>query len=204
MSTPDRRTLIVDGAIDLIAAQGLRALTHRALDTALDLPPGSVSYYFRTRRALLEGVVDRITDRSRTDFATARLPATDPPEIAEAIAAWLDRLLSERRNHLIVRHTLIIDLLADPGLHQRLTACLFSHTHARTLFESLNATDPERAAADFIAVIEGLVFDRFAGHRRDTPSGTAASRAQLAEVLRAQLVHDPAVRRGLGSAQHQA
>ncbi|MGX1808934.1 TetR/AcrR family transcriptional regulator [Nocardia sp. NPDC055321] len=77
ISTTDRRVLIVDSAIDLIAAQGLRALTHRALDTALELPAGSTSYYFRTKRALIEAIVDRIALRSRTDFAAAggMLPA---------------------------------------------------------------------------------------------------------------------------------
>ncbi|MFI5780060.1 TetR/AcrR family transcriptional regulator [Nocardia sp. NPDC051570] len=186
-SASDRRAAIVDAAIDLIAGQGLRALTHRALDTALGLPPGSVSYYFRTRRALLEGVVDRIAERSRADFAAAELPVREPDAIAAAVAAWVDRLLTERRNHLIVRHALIIDLLGDAELHRRLSGCLFSHEHARGLFEALGADDPAEAAADFIAVLEGLVFDRFAGHRRDMPSGSSASVQQLAGVLVAQL-----------------
>ncbi|MEU2014339.1 TetR family transcriptional regulator, partial [Nocardia sp. NPDC019302] len=65
MSTGDRRALLVDTAIELIAARGLRALTHRALDAELGLPAGSASYYFRSKRALIEAIVDRITTRSR-------------------------------------------------------------------------------------------------------------------------------------------
>ncbi|RDI47185.1 TetR/AcrR family transcriptional regulator [Nocardia mexicana] len=192
MSTTDRRTRIIDAAIDLIATQGLRALTHRALDTALELPAGSVSYYFRTKRALIEAIVDRIATRSRTDFEDARLdspqPSTaEPDEIARGIAQWLDRLLAHRRNHLIVRHALIIDQLGDPELHQRLTTCLFSHEHATTLFRNLDTPDPTTAAADFIAVLEGLVFDRFAGARAELPAGSARSRQQLAGVLRRHL-----------------
>src|SRR5690606_4550867 len=60
MST-DRRSQIVRGAIDLIATRGIRALTHRAVDTHLELPPGSTSYCFRTRNALIEAVADGIT-----------------------------------------------------------------------------------------------------------------------------------------------
>lgn len=191
MSTPttDRRTLIVDSAIDLIAAQGLRSLTHRALDTALDLPAGSTSYYFRTKRALVEGIVERIATRSRADFA-ARPPAMDeltPDRIAHGVAGWLDRLLAQRRNHLIARHALIVDLLGDAELHEKLATCLFSHRHATTLFDNLGATDPATAASDFIAVIEGLVFDRFAGARTELAPGTPASVAQLSGVLAKQL-----------------
>ncbi|MVU79375.1 TetR family transcriptional regulator [Nocardia sp. ET3-3] len=195
MTTPttDRRSLIVDSAIDLIAAQGLRALTHRALDTALDLPAGSTSYYFRTRRALLEGIVERIATRSRTDFAD-RQPEMDETRedldvdrLARGTATWLDRLLAQRRNHLITRHALIVELLGDAELHEKLVGCLFSHRHATALFETLGATDPATAAADFIAVIEGLIFDRFAGARTGLQAGTAESVRQLTAVLAVQL-----------------
>lgn len=189
-STPDRRILIVDSAIDLIATQGLRALTHRALDTALELPAGSASYYFRTKRALIEAIVERIATRSRTDFAGMERTGGDPIDpnrIARSTATWLDRLLAQRRNHLIVRHTLIIDLLGDAELHGELVGCLFSHRHATTLFETLGAPDPATAAADFIAVIEGLIFDRFAGARTALAAGTRKSVDQLAAVLAVQL-----------------
>ncbi|GAB2527979.1 TetR/AcrR family transcriptional regulator [Nocardia heshunensis] len=191
MSTPtiDRRTLIVDSAIDLIATQGIRSLTHRALDTALELPAGSTSYYFRTKRALVEAIVDRITTRSRADF-TAKQPGmdeVDPDALAGGIARWLDRLLAQRRNQLIARHALIVDLLGDADLHAKLVGSLFSHRHASALFETLGASDPVTAAADFIAVIEGLVFDRFAGARTALAPGTAKSVAQLTAVLAVQL-----------------
>ncbi|MFD6155972.1 TetR/AcrR family transcriptional regulator [Nocardia sp. NPDC060256] len=186
MSTTDRRTLIVDAAIDLIAAQGLRALTHRALDTALDLPAGSASYYFRTKRALIEAIVDRITTRSREDFIAAQLPQpgpVDPDTAAHGIAAWLDRLLAGRRNHLIARHALILDLLSDADLHTRLARSLFSTERARELFHAMDIPDPTTAAADFIALLEGAVFDRFAGSRADLVPGTPASVRQLTTLL---------------------
>ncbi|MFG1796990.1 TetR/AcrR family transcriptional regulator [Nocardia sp. NPDC049149] len=186
MSTTDRRTLIVDAAIDLIATQGLRAMTHRALDTALALPAGSASYYFRSKRALVEAIVDRITARSRTDFAAAQLAPSGPlaPEaIARGIAAWLDRLLAERRNQLIARHALILDLLSDADMHTRLANSLFSAARARDLFHALGVADPDGTAADFIAVLEGAVFDRFAGARAHLAPGTEDSLRQLTVAL---------------------
>ncbi|MFI6364773.1 TetR/AcrR family transcriptional regulator [Nocardia sp. NPDC050630] len=190
MSTTDRRAALVDAAIDVIATQGIRALTHRALDTALGLPGGSASYYFRTKRALIEAITDRITTRSRDDFTVAELAPSASIEreaVAKAIANWLDRLLVERRNHLIVRHALIIDLIGDPELHRRLAHSLFSTERARELCRALGFSDPDAAAADFIAVVEGAVFDRFAGARAHIPADNQDSIDQLAAVLSRQL-----------------
>ncbi|MCC3328454.1 TetR/AcrR family transcriptional regulator [Nocardia abscessus] len=186
MSTGDRRVLLVDTAIELIATRGLRALTHRALDTELGLPGGSASYYFRTKRALIEAIVDRITTRSRDDFAAAALAPTctaTPGAVAEAIATWLDRLLAERRAHLIARHALLLDLLDDHDLRPRLAHSLFSTERARELFQAMGATDPGARADDFVAVVEGAVFDRFAGNRTALRPNTPESVRQLARLL---------------------
>ncbi|MBF6473370.1 TetR/AcrR family transcriptional regulator [Nocardia abscessus] len=186
MSTGDRRVLLVDTAIELIATRGLRALTHRALDTELGLPGGSASYYFRTKRTLVEAIVDRITTRSRDDFAAAALAPTGaatPEAVAEAIAAWLDRLLAERRAHLIARHALLLDLLDDHDLRPRLAHSLFSTERARDLFQAMGATDPGARADDFVAVVEGAVFDRFAGNRTAVRPNTPESVRQLARLL---------------------
>ncbi|MGW4633892.1 TetR/AcrR family transcriptional regulator [Nocardia sp. NPDC004415] len=190
MST-DRRSQIVRGAIDLIATRGIRALTHRAVDTHLELPPGSTSYYFRTRNALIEAVADGITARSRTDFAAARalsaLPGEaaigDPVQVARDIAAWLTELLTDRRNDLVARHALLIEVRSDPGLHARLAGSLFSLDRATELFTALGAPHPARAAGDFLALLEGLVFDRFAGLRADRPVTVAELTGPVSQFL---------------------
>ncbi|MEV6325059.1 transcriptional regulator [Nocardia sp. NPDC051787] len=192
MSTIDRRVLLVDTAIELIATRGIRSLTHRALDTALDLPAGSSSYYFRTRRALLVGIADRIAERSRADFTAAGPSleisgtgdtALDPDLAGRAIAMWVDRLLAERGNHLIARHALLAELRADAELRARLAHSLFSVEHARELFRAKGSADPETAAADFVAVLEGAVFDRFTGNRTHLAPGSRASVDQLTNLL---------------------
>ncbi|MEV0547729.1 TetR family transcriptional regulator [Nocardia salmonicida] len=183
MST-DRRVRIVAGAVELIATQGIRALTHRAVDTRLALPPGSTSYYFRTRQALIEAVADGITARSRADFLAAQREfanrqALDPAQVARDIATWLEQLLTHRRNDLIARHALIIEVLSEPELHARLAGSLFSLDRANALFAALGAVDPRASARDFLALLEGLVFDRFAGLR----ARSAADVDQLARPL---------------------
>ncbi|MFE9784493.1 TetR/AcrR family transcriptional regulator [Nocardia salmonicida] len=187
MST-DRRMRIVAGAVELIATQGIRALTHRAVDTRLALPPGSTSYYFRTRQALIEAVAEGITARSRADFLAAQQEfanrqSLDPAQVARDIATWLDQLLTHRRNDLIARHALIIEVLSDPELHARLAGSLFSLDRATALFDALGAVDPRASAHDFLALLEGLVFDRFAGLRAESAATVDQLARPLAEFL---------------------
>ena len=181
----DRRALIAEAAADLIAEQGIRALTHRALDNALRLPAGSTSYYFRTRRDLVAAVADTITARSRADFEDARFPppaATDPHALARGIAAWVDRLLRERRNHLVARQALIIESATDEDLRRRLAGGLFSRERATELFAALGSDDPRADAADFVALLEGLVFDHLVG-ARSTPADGADRIARLTRPI---------------------
>ena len=60
-----------------MGTEGSRGLTHPRVDKHAGLPPGTTSYYFRTRKALLQGVAARITeldlgDLSMTDQASER------------------------------------------------------------------------------------------------------------------------------------
>ena len=56
----ERQDAIADAAIHLVAIRGVRGLTHRAVDAAAGLPPGSTSYYLRTRHALLTACLARL------------------------------------------------------------------------------------------------------------------------------------------------
>ena len=72
-----RRAEIADAAISTLARDGMRGLTHRAVDRAAGLPEGSASYYFRTRQALLQATVERLAELTSTDMlASAALMAT--------------------------------------------------------------------------------------------------------------------------------
>ncbi|MFC9553010.1 TetR/AcrR family transcriptional regulator [Rhodococcus sp. NPDC056960] len=182
---PERREQIADAAITIIARDGMRALTHRAVDRRLGLPGGSTSYYFRTRRALVESAVRRLTDRSRHEFENAAPPPLDLSSLAEDVARSLDRLLHTRRDDLVARHALTIELSGDAELHALLATCLFSRARATALFEALGVADPGDAGADFVSVVEGLVFDRFMGARSldGLEPGTERSVRQLARAV---------------------
>ncbi len=78
----NRAELIGETAIEVLAAEGARGLTHRAVDRAAGLPPGSTSNYARTREALLACALTRITELEAAD-AAAVLNAPPPPGAPE-------------------------------------------------------------------------------------------------------------------------
>ncbi|MEY9933198.1 AcrR family transcriptional regulator [Catenulispora sp. GP43] len=79
----DRRALLADAAIDLLAEEGMRALTHRAVDTRAALPLGTTSAYFRTRQALLTAIVKRLSDLDREDLRRGGLDLPSQPAVSE-------------------------------------------------------------------------------------------------------------------------
>jgi AcrR family transcriptional regulator len=69
-TTPSARTRQVgDAAIAVLADQGARGLTHRAVDQAAGLPPGTTSNYARTREALLTLALSRIAELDAAEGA---------------------------------------------------------------------------------------------------------------------------------------
>ncbi|MEV6227041.1 TetR/AcrR family transcriptional regulator [Saccharopolyspora shandongensis] len=193
MCEQDRRTRIADAAIEIVAEQGVRALTHLAVDSRLELPRGSTSYYMRTRRALLEAAVARLAARARADFDAIAGPRSDRvPDVrgaADGIAVQLDRMLGPRRRDTIARYALVAEVAAAAELHEPLARAAFSRPLAVELLIALGASDPEFAAAGLVSLCEGLVFDRVIGSRSlDAPEpGSAASIDELSQVVQAYL-----------------
>ena len=72
-----RMRLILESATRVVAAGGMRGLTHRAVDTEAGLPQGSTSGYLRTRLALVTaltefiaaGLIDSIEELGRQQQA---------------------------------------------------------------------------------------------------------------------------------------
>jgi AcrR family transcriptional regulator len=76
----DRKTVLADAAIDVLGNDGLRALTHRAVEARAGLPVGTCGYHYKTRAALLAAALHRIADLDRHDAdeaLSALIPA--PP-----------------------------------------------------------------------------------------------------------------------------
>jgi len=66
----ERRAALVDAAIEVLAAEGARGLTFRAVDTEAAVPPGTASNYFANRDDLLTQAGARVYERLQPDEAT--------------------------------------------------------------------------------------------------------------------------------------
>src|SRR5680860_59148 len=85
------RERALEAAEELLGAEGVRALTHARVDERAGLPPGSTSNWFRTRRALLGGIVDWIAERERADLEPAATPTiSEVDELIEGLCAMAD------------------------------------------------------------------------------------------------------------------
>ncbi|MFB7277236.1 TetR/AcrR family transcriptional regulator [Streptomyces hydrogenans] len=173
-SGSERRAAIADSGIRVIARDGVRALTHRAVDREAGIPQGSTSYHAKTRQALVELIVDALAARSKADAEAlaAALDARfenprriDVDELAALIAGLVETLAS-RRDDMKARYALILELDDEPGVRARLTAdstvhALTRHVTAQALAGAgLPATDAR--VEELIALTDSLVFYRTA------------------------------------------
>lgn len=73
----DRRAALADAGIRVLAEEGARGLTHRAVDAAAGTPTGTASNYFPRRDDLVSALVDRIAERlaPTPDAVTPDTPA---------------------------------------------------------------------------------------------------------------------------------
>lgn len=196
MSTPrvspqsaDRRTLIADTAIDLVAAAGLRGLTHRAVDGAAGLPAGSTSYYFRTRAALIGACYQRLAELDLgdlDDFDGGRptpLPTVDRDAAAAMLAGLLYRWLTVGRERQLARFELSLEAARNPALEADFhRAGQGPRVRAAGMLAALGADRPQEAAEMMVAWTDGLLYDRLAGAlARSRP---APDPAELASVVR--------------------
>ncbi|MFC9788244.1 TetR/AcrR family transcriptional regulator [Rhodococcus sp. NPDC127528] len=190
-SGTDRRERISDAVLDIVDADGIRALTHRAVDRHLELPAGSTSYYFRTKRELLVAAAAHLTEISRRDFRSSRLapppPDATPPitRIAADIGAALDATLADRARDLRVRCALMLEMMHDKEIQQSLSTSIFSRELATDLVRALGSSDPEVDGGNFVALCEGLVWESSVGMRAITgpAPGTTASRRLLTAAV---------------------
>lgn len=183
----DRRTEILDGALGVLAEQGMRGLTHRAVDTAAALPQGSTSYYFRSRAALVAGCVARLLE---LDLAVEVPAVAQAPLDLDAVAGVLARvgvaMAVDQRHRTLARYELSLAAVRDPDLRAELVrgGDTIRRLGAATL-GALGATDPTAAADELAAVLDGLVLTALVRGPHDPAALAAWLRPPLARFLRA-------------------
>ena len=188
----DRRTGILDAAIERIGGHGMRGLTHRAVDAAAGLPPGSTSNYFRTKDALLVAVVERFIVRERSNWE--EMAATSWPRTAAELADTLARLARDstgaQRSLTLARYAILVEGAQRPGLQAELAAGGARVTAWFTQWlRAIASPNPERDTAILANYVAGLVL-----HELASPSVAFDPAPELTVLIEA-LVASPRRRR---------
>lgn len=120
---PERRTALVDAAIEVLARDGARGLTFRAVDTEAGVPPGTATNYFTNRDDLIDQVGRRIHVRLGLDATEiARLQDAEPSRqlAVELMQALFHRIVDERSGYLALLE-LRLEATRRPELREALT-----------------------------------------------------------------------------------
>jgi DNA-binding transcriptional regulator YbjK len=119
MAESPRRRQLLDAALHVIADEGLRGLTHRAVDRRAGLPEGSCSAYLRTRRALQAALTEHVAGALLVDLdELAEELRWREPDQARGVSAVLDLFLRwlDQRELLVARLELTMAATRDEEL----------------------------------------------------------------------------------------
>jgi DNA-binding transcriptional regulator YbjK len=100
---PERRAMLVDAAIEVLAREGARGLTFRAVDTEAGVPNGTASNYFANRDDLLTQTGGRVYERLQPDAATigrAMEGPRDRDRVTSLMHDLVDRVSDFRSGYL--------------------------------------------------------------------------------------------------------
>ncbi|RQO49352.1 TetR family transcriptional regulator [Rhodococcus sp. KBW08] len=183
----ERRELIANSAIRVIARDGVRALTHRVVDIEAGIPKGATSHHARTRLALLELIVNTLAERAITDAkkAASILNATAQGEHKLSIAdlarviTELVETLSDRRDDMKARYALVLELGNEPLLRRKLTTQSEVHAIAREvtamLLDRADLPCSNERVEELIALTDALVFQRTIIQENTSPESILAA-----------------------------
>ncbi|MGW9447134.1 TetR/AcrR family transcriptional regulator, partial [Bacillus mobilis] len=104
------RIRAVDAALTVLGTQGLHALTHGRVDAAAGLPKGSASNHFRTRAALVRGVVERLEEKDREIWATLYdVSLADDGHLTDALIGYVTDATTTHRVLTSARYALAVE-----------------------------------------------------------------------------------------------
>ncbi|BBX32364.1 regulatory protein TetR [Mycolicibacterium mageritense DSM 44476 = CIP 104973] len=178
-----RRTAIVDAAIEVLATEGGRGLTHRAIDRRLDLPLGSTANYFSTRTALLRAVTQRLLELDIVSLEELPARRMSKDRTASFFAERLTRsFLPDMRHHYIAHHEVLLQSARDHQLRREIAEARqrFVKAAARIL-TAVGCADPEYHAPGLVAMIDGLLIDQLL--YSDKPFDVQHLTAQIKRLL---------------------
>ncbi|MFD8395906.1 TetR/AcrR family transcriptional regulator [Streptomyces sp. NPDC059680] len=190
---PARRTALLDAAIEVLAREGSRGLTLRAVDKEASVPTGTASNYFASRADMLAQVMGRTRERLTPDPAELAGTLTAEPShelVRTLLLQLLDRMRRERSSHLAMLE-LRLEATRRPELHAELARFLTAELDANIDFHLGRGLPGDRTGVVllYLAML-GLIVDDLTvpelltPHRLDTLIDAMVTRLFPAEAAR--------------------
>ncbi|MEE2031696.1 TetR/AcrR family transcriptional regulator [Rhodococcus chondri] len=186
----DKRTAVLDAAIDLLGTDGLRALTHRRVDLGAGVPAGSTSNYFRTRRALVEGVLDRLLERDRADAEAlaGAAPPCDARELEDRVHRYVMFATGAGAVRTRARFAMFVEAMAVPDLRAGVEARRSElRAWIGAQLAAIGIEDPGSAARILIDYLDGMILHRLTAGG-DDPDPRQSIRHMVEAIVRTESV----------------
>lgn len=119
----NRRALLADSAIEVLAREGARGLTHRAIDREAEVPEGTTKNYHPSRKSLFLAVAQRIAEEHTSAVRELREQMPDGvtrEDIAVLYAAMLGRMVTTARTQFLALFELHLEAVRRPEVRPAL------------------------------------------------------------------------------------
>ncbi|MFG2625217.1 TetR/AcrR family transcriptional regulator [Streptomyces sp. NPDC048473] len=161
---PERRTALVDAAIEVLADEGARGLTFRAVDARAGVPVGTSSNYFANRDDLFMQAAARITVRMTPDPAKVEeaMRPTPSRELVADLMRWLVQRMEDDRTGYLAMLELRLEATRRPALRSRLTQTVRANFDESARFhQEAGLPGDEDAFVVLYLAMTGLLLEHF-------------------------------------------
>jgi DNA-binding transcriptional regulator YbjK len=167
-----RRLLLLDTTLRLIASGGTDAVSHRAVAELAEVPLGSTTYWFASRQDMLREALEHFA-RVEIETLRERLAGVlgkrlSRRRLVDQFSAHLLAQLGDARWRTVAQYALLQETAREPELEQVCREWTEAWEQALVeVFTSLRARAPELEARMFLAMLDGLLIGELATPSED-------------------------------------
>jgi DNA-binding transcriptional regulator YbjK len=180
----DRRRLIVEAALRVIARDGVNAVTHRAVAAEADVALASTTYHFSSKAEIVTEALELAIDRSIAAVerhTSPPRPAT-PGALVDRLVELVEALCGDDQAPLAAQYELLIEAGRSPELRQVAERWDGAYMGGlRAIAAAAGIRDPDETAAILSDLIDGALLYLVSAPRAGFVEGTL--RPRIARVV---------------------
>jgi TetR/AcrR family transcriptional regulator, regulator of biofilm formation and stress response len=165
-----RREALLDAVLQVVADEGVDAVTHRRVADAAGLPLASTTYWFDSKEHLLTAALERAAERDierlQTFIREAPSPERGTDPLDRVVGAILDPVQDAgptSRSLLLATYALLLEAARRPELRDATLRWTEAYWEALTpLLAAAGSRDPRSHAELLLAAVDGLLVTQLA------------------------------------------